>query len=308
MQKLKIDEETFDFLYNFSISGSEDYHNAKLEEISFKHYCDRGFAEEIGGDRSVLNGYYTLVQFLMEGVDVKLNQTVKKIVQQGNGKINVVTNKGDILADHVVVSVPLGVLQANTIIFEPDLPQNKKEAIATLGFGLLYKVVFYFSEAFWEKDVDWIGHASKPSGQFSWFQNFYKLTRKPMLMAFFSAEFAKQMSDLPDNEVFDKGLEILALRYGEKPKQCFLEGQRSNWSKDEFARGSYSFIKLGCTGGVNYDILAEPFGNIRFAGEATMRSHPGTVHGALFSGRREALALKTKLKEANVQKENIQKN
>ena len=43
-------------------------------------------------------------------------------------------------ADAVIVSVPLGVLKANTISFHPPLPEWKTQAITNLGFGLLNKV------------------------------------------------------------------------------------------------------------------------------------------------------------------------
>ena len=43
-------------------------------------------------------------------------------------------------ADAVIVSVPLGVLKANTISFHPPLPEWKTQAISNLGFGLLNKV------------------------------------------------------------------------------------------------------------------------------------------------------------------------
>ena len=42
--------------------------------------------------------------------------------------------------DAVVVAVPLGVLKAGTIHFNPALPVRKQEAIQRLGFGLLNKV------------------------------------------------------------------------------------------------------------------------------------------------------------------------
>ena len=40
----------------------------------------------------------------------------------------------------MIVSVPLGVLKANTISFHPPLPEWKTQAISNLGFGLLNKV------------------------------------------------------------------------------------------------------------------------------------------------------------------------
>lgn len=43
-------------------------------------------------------------------------------------------------ADAVIISVPLGVLKAGGISFQPSLPEWKQQAINNLGFGLLNKV------------------------------------------------------------------------------------------------------------------------------------------------------------------------
>lgn len=43
--------------------------------------------------------------------------------------------------------------------------------------------------------------------------------------------------------------------------------------------------------GVHADELAEPFGRVLFAGEATSNKAPASVHGALLSGQREAWRL-----------------
>ena len=48
-------------------------------------------------------------------------------------------------ADAAIMSVPLGVLKANTISFHPPLPEWKTQAISNLGFGLLNKVGYIIS-------------------------------------------------------------------------------------------------------------------------------------------------------------------
>jgi len=55
------------------------------------------------------------------------------------------------------------------------------------------------------------------------------------------------------------------------------------------ALGSYSFNAVG-SGRSDRDILAraEAGGVLRFAGEACSSAYPGTVHGALLSGRAAA--------------------
>ena len=61
----------------------------------------------------------------------------------------------------------------------------------------------------------------------------------------------------------------------------------TRWGNDEMALGSYSSIPVGSLGGEDYDLLAESTGRLFFAGEATTKQYPATMHGAFSSGLRE---------------------
>ena len=63
----------------------------------------------------------------------------------------------------------------------------------------------------------------------------------------------------------------------------------TRWNQDPMAYGSYSSVAVGSLGGEDYDIMAESLDSrVFFAGEATTRKYPATMHGALMSGLREA--------------------
>lgn len=67
--------------------------------------------------------------------------------------------------------------------------------------------------------------------------------------------------------------------------------RRTNWSKDPFSRGSFSYAELGSTP-EHRAALAEPvLDRLFFAGEATAADEPGTVQGARSSGRLAAQAV-----------------
>ncbi len=53
------------------------------------------------------------------------------------------------------------------------------------------------------------------------------------------------------------------------------------------ARGAYTCLPVGASL-EDCRILGRPEGRLHFAGEATSPYYPGTLHGALLSGRRAA--------------------
>merc|ERR1712190_166220 len=62
----------------------------------------------------------------------------------------------------------------------------------------------------------------------------------------------------------------------------------TKWGKDRFAKGSYSYIANGANG-THYDKMSHSCSDkLFFAGEATIRKWPASVHGAYLSGIREA--------------------
>jgi [histone H3]-N6,N6-dimethyl-L-lysine4 FAD-dependent demethylase len=48
--------------------------------------------------------------------------------------------------------------QANTVRFEPPLPDWKQAAIQRLGFGNLNKVILCFDRIFWDPNTNLFGH------------------------------------------------------------------------------------------------------------------------------------------------------
>ena len=59
----------------------------------------------------------------------------------------------------------------------------------------------------------------------------------------------------------------------------------SHWSTDPFALGAYSNHGISSVP-ADRDLLREPVGDrLFFAGEASHKNHPATVHGAYRSGR-----------------------
>jgi hypothetical protein len=64
-----------------------------------------------------------------------------------------------IVAYHVIVTLPLGVLKVNVVKFTPPLPMEKQIAINKLGNGIYNKCILYWDdedEVFWPKNKDYL--------------------------------------------------------------------------------------------------------------------------------------------------------
>jgi monoamine oxidase len=85
------------------------------------------------------------------------------------------------------------------------------------------------------------------------------------------------------------GLEAIFGR-GARVASRLQNAQVQDWRTDPFARGAYSYLRVG--GGGAREALAAPVaGRLFFAGEATDVDQAGTVAGALESGKRAAREL-----------------
>ena len=84
-------------------------------------------------------------------------------------------------ADACVVALPLGVLKANLVRFEPKLPEWKEAAIADLGVGNENKIALFFEKVCWP-NVEFLGVVAPTSYGCSYFLNLHKATGHPVLV------------------------------------------------------------------------------------------------------------------------------
>ena len=95
-----------------------------------------------------------------------------------------------------------------------------------------------------------------------------------------------------DEQVVEECTRVLQKIFGRTSVSLPKDFKVSRWGSDQYCRGSYSSVPVGASGD-DFDVLAEPLEveglpRVCFAGEHTMRRYPGTMHGALLSGYREA--------------------
>lgn len=243
--------------------------------------------EEFGGEEVIFpGGYNQITDGLAKDLDIRLGEVVKTVRYSADG-VEVETSQGSYVADKAVVTFPLGVLKQASVKFEPPLPESKQVAIQRLGMGVLNKVYLKFPEVFWDEDVETISYVGERLGEWCDWLSFVPFTGEPILMAFHGGDKGFALEDLSDDEIVAGAMRTLRVMFGDdilEPKGVLI----TRWGKDAFSCGAYSRIPPFASGD-DYDALAEPVGDVLFfAGEATSREYPSTVHGAYLSGLRAA--------------------
>lgn len=243
-------------------------------------------------DHLIVGGYRSLLAPLAEGLDIRLSSPVARVAYDADAaRVELVG--GEVLtADRVIVTVPLGVLQAGTIAFEPALPAAKRAAIGRLEMGSLEKVILRWDAAFWPSAADaaWL-HAGATRGDFPLIIDLSAAAGAPTLVLLHGGARAREALDsLADAALIADALAALGAVF-EVEVPAPKAAQVTRWRSDPYSRGSYSFPALGQTLD-DFDALAAPVGDrVLFAGEATSRATFGTVHGAVLSAVREAQRL-----------------
>jgi polyamine oxidase len=265
------------------------------DDMSFdflrRHFFGVGVMHE---DAMPRGGYRGVVDALADGLPIHLESTVERITQDGAG-ITVHTSSGAFDGSHVLVTVPLGVLKAAAIQFEPPLPTRQLAAIERMGFGALEKVVIAYDSAAWQVDGAPTHVTIVDSGGPGWpmildLSAWYGL---PIVVGFATGARGRVLAGLPESaRVTALHETICALSPGTAPTP--IATVATSWATDPFVLGCYANIALGTEPdqhAADIDALGTPHGRVLFAGEHTCELGTSTVDSAWLSGLREASRL-----------------
>ncbi|CAN1127565.1 Lysine-specific histone demethylase 1 homolog 1 [Linum perenne] len=280
-------------LLNWHLANLE-YANASLMSNLSMAYWDQDDPYEMGGDHCFIpGGNETFVKELAKDLPIFYDRVVESI-RYGVDGVLVDAGGQEFRGDMVLCTVPLGVLKKGSIEFIPELPLRKRDAIQRLGYGLLNKVALLFPYDFWGGDIDTFGHLTEDSnmrGEFFLIYSYSSVSGGPLLIALVAGDAAVKFETMSPVESVRRVLQILRGIF--HPKGIVVpdpvKSICTRWGQDRFTYGSYSYVAVGSSGD-DYDLLAESVGDGRvfFAGEATNKQYPATMHGAFLSGMREA--------------------
>jgi monoamine oxidase len=186
-------------------------------------------------------------------------------------------------AEAVIVTLPLGVLQADAVHFDPPI-FGKEKSLRLLAMGNVVKVNMQLSPGIWPDEKDGFIHLASES-----FLTWWKAGN--VITAWAGGPNADALAKGSSLEIINTAMEALACMFGtsiDEARAQLDSVQYHDWRKDPFARGAYSYVPLGALKA--RDQLARPVSRtLFFAGEATAQpGFQGTVHGAVESGIRAA--------------------
>ena len=254
----------------------------------------------------ISGGFRILVELLRDSLsadEVMLNQTVSRISIQQDASaqppVQVETADGKIFeGSHVIVTVPLGVLKAGTITFDPPLPTSKQDVIERIGFGSVEKVVMTFKNAFWRRNPQKEAHFFSIPDPIASHGSFIDvstssgagpgLPTSPCLASVFGPPKAAWVAENPEAAV-EEVLSELQMMFPDTFEPPVATAT-SNWTSSPFSRGCYPYTSVDTRPG-DFIKFAEPThdGKVLFAGDACAEGVAlGYVEAAMDSGERAA--------------------
>ncbi|QFU15761.1 flavin monoamine oxidase family protein [Microvirga thermotolerans] len=247
-----------------------------------------------GDDFIPLGGYGTLVERYGADVPVRLETPVTHLDWSG-GRVEARTPKGTLTARAAILTVPVGVLQAEGIRFVPGLPTETAAALSGLHMGALTKIALHLDRARFGSveatdftDINGRGEAMSfefwPDGQ-------------DIALAYFGGDYARGLCEAGEPAAIDHAVERLSAMVGSRARAAVRGGRLAGWWSDPLARGSYSIANPGHVAARL--ALRIPIGErIWLAGEASAEGGAMTAGGATLEGERAAREVIRRLQRA----------
>jgi monoamine oxidase len=244
-----------------------------------------GYAENF----RITEGYAEVPRRLAVGCDLRVNHVVSAVLRH-RGRVEVVSNRGIYSGNFALVCLPVGVLQAGALSFDPPLTQAKTTAIAAINAGAATKLVLCFRRSrrgatFWPKDVPLL--ATALATQLWWPTGWgYDDQRHFLASCLVGGGAVTRFAERDPQQV---GLAQLAHMFGRDRVEAklLIPFFIKSWHIDPLTRGGYSSLPVGVDHASLLQALEAPEDDTNpqlfFAGDYVTR-HPGSAHSAYQSG------------------------
>jgi len=237
----------------------------------------------------ITEGYDEVPRRLAAGAEVRVHHVASAILRQP-GRVDVITNRGVYSGNVAVVCLPVGVLQAGDVQFDPPLTRAKAAAIDSINAGTATKLVLCFRRTrmgatFWPKTMPLL--ATSLATQLWWPTGWgYDDQRHFLASCLVGGAAVRRFAERDPRIV---GLTQLAHMFGKDrvDRKVLSPYYVKSWHDDPRIKGGYSSLPVG----IDHDSVlreletpeddADP--QLFFAGDYVTR-HPGSAHSAYQSG------------------------
>lgn len=208
-------------------------------------------------------------------------------VSQRGGVVRATLRNGrdrpQVKIDYVVFAVPATLLRR--IPITPALPVQQHEAVATLRYGRGTKTLLQFDRRFWRSPARPKAFGSALAIGAGWDANEEQRGSPGILALLAGGSASDATADLTAREGIS-GL-VRAVDWLGSGRAKLVGWQQTRWETDPWARGGYAVFDPEFPPALR-GWLAQPCGNLFFAGEHTSIRWQGYMNGAVESGRRAA--------------------
>ncbi|HLI21913.1 MAG TPA: FAD-dependent oxidoreductase [Stellaceae bacterium] len=244
---------------------------AELDKVSVK---DRQNYNNTGLNWRCYDGYGALINAYAEGLPIRRETVVERVDHSGR-HIRIVTDRGELTANAVIVTLSTNLLAAEAIRFTPALPRIV-DAAAGLPCGVANKLFLALDGPTpAESYLHLIGRTDRTE------TGNYQLRPHgwPMISCYFGGMLSVRLEKAGPAAMAAFAIDELAGIFGNDIRSRLHPLASSAWGTDPFARGSYSCALPGHVD--NRTVLATPVDDrLFFVGEACSRDQFGTAHAA----------------------------
>jgi len=244
---------------------------AELDYVSVK---DRQNYDNTALNWRCYDGYGALMSAYAAGLPIERETVVQSIDHSGR-RIRISTNRGELTAAAVIVTISTNLLAEDAIRFIPALPQIT-DAAQGLPCGVANKCFLALDGTEpAESYRHLIGRTDRTeTGNYQ-----IRPHGWPMISCYFGGHLSLRLEKDGPEAMAAFAIDELAGIYGNDIRGRLRLLASSAWGSDPFARGSYSCALPGHAD--DRTILARPIDDrVFFAGEACSNDHFGTAHAA----------------------------
>lgn len=260
--------------------------------------------QPLGGSDYAVKDYTKIIDLYKKelakyNVDIQFGKYVTKVNYTNPEKTIVTCSDGaNYSADHVISTLPAKVLEKNHKIFTPKLPDSLVDFTKKIQMAKWEKVAFIYDnkEELIPQNVSPEFHIYDPSqfdkGHIQIAATYTHVTKnQTAILCIIAADEVTKMNALrqkiSEEKIKEKLFEsykFIAQKQGNSesiptPKEIHV----TDWTSNKHSLGAWSTqSQKGFQNRSAY--YMNLFKKITFAGEAFHPTHPGTVHGAMFSG------------------------